>query len=427
YERRDDRGDSRPPREGGFQKRPYQPRDDRGDSRPPREGGFERRPYERRDDRGPDRGRPARAEGSWRGRDEAEVYVPPPGLAAKADEPATPEGLDLRQLPRAVRAELRGLTSELADIVGAHLLMAGQLIDTDPALAYRHAEAARRRAARLPVTREAAGEAAYAAGEYAAALTEFRALRRMNGGDEFVAAMADCERALGNPDKALALVKEGLKAQPEFTARVELRLVEAGARMDLGQADEALRVLRQELENGGGRGTRSSRIRLRYGYANLLEATGATADAERWFAAAAGMDVEGETDAAERVQALQGLVIDIDEDDLVGDDDVETAAEDSDESDAGDSADSDDDAQDGSDDGAEDSDESDASDDEDAADSGESLDREAVDDTLTDEGSDRDARDGVHQGDEDDSEDGHADPDELDADLGGERIDGPEG
>ncbi len=244
---------------------------------------------------------------------------PPPGLAPRPDEPPTPEGLDLKELPRAVRAELRGLTVELADIVGAHLLMAGKLIDSDPELAYRHAEAARRRAARLPVTREAAGEAAYAAGDYAAALTEFRALRRMNGSDEFVAAMADCERALGNPDKALALVKEGLKAGPDFTARVELRLVEAGCRMDLGQSDEALRLLRQELEGGGGRGTRSARIRLRYGYANLLEETGSLEEAERWFGAAAAMDVDGETDAVERVEALQGLVIEIDEDDLVGD------------------------------------------------------------------------------------------------------------
>jgi hypothetical protein len=35
------------------------------------------------------------------------------------------------------------------------------LIDEDPELAYRHAEAARRRAARLPVVREAAAETAY--------------------------------------------------------------------------------------------------------------------------------------------------------------------------------------------------------------------------------------------------------------------------
>ncbi len=197
--------------------------------------------------------------------------------------------------------------------------MAGRLVTTDPALAYRHAEAARRRASRLPVTREATGEAAYAAGEYAVALAEFRALRRMNGGNEFVPAMADCERALGNPDKALKLVQEGLKGGPDFATRVELKLVEAGCRRDLEQRDEALRLLRTELESAGGRGTRAARARLRYGYANLLEEAGDTENAERWFAAAAALDLDGETDAAERVEALQGLVIDIDEDDLVGD------------------------------------------------------------------------------------------------------------
>jgi tetratricopeptide (TPR) repeat protein len=243
----------------------------------------------------------------------------PPGLEPKPDEPRTPQGLDLKELPRAVRAELRGLTAEQAEIVGAHLLMAGQLIDSDPALAHRHAEAARRRAARLPVTREAAGETAYAAGEYAVALAEFRALRRMTGNDDFLAAMADCERALGNPEKGLKLVKEGLRTAPDLTARVELRLVEAGCRLDLDQPEEALRVLRQELEAGGTRGTRAARVRLRYGYANVLELTGNADEAERWFAAAAAMDTENTTDAADRVAALQGLVLEIDEDDLVGD------------------------------------------------------------------------------------------------------------
>ncbi|MFT3877775.1 MAG: hypothetical protein QM708_15340 [Propioniciclava sp.] len=230
--------------------------------------------------------------------------------------------MDLRDLPRPVRAELRGLTQELAEIVGAHLLKAGELIGTDPQLAYAHAEAARRRAARLSVTREAAGEAAYAAGEYQIALHEFRALRRMNGGTEFVAAMADCERALGRPDKALKLVREGLDAKPDFNQRVELRLVEAGARTDLGQVAEALRLLKHEIEASAGRGSRGARARLRYGYADLLETTGDAANAERWFAAAAALDEDGETDAGERVAALQGLVLEVDEDALVGDDPV---------------------------------------------------------------------------------------------------------
>ncbi len=245
--------------------------------------------------------------------------MPRPGLAPKDDEPDTPQDADLRELPRAVRAELRGLTPELAQIVGAHLLMAGQLISTDPKLAYAHAEAARRRAARLSVTREATGEAAYAAGEYHVALHEFRALRRMKGGVEYVAAMADCERALGRPDKALKLIREGLDEKPDFGQRVELRLVEAGARIDLGQTPEALRLLKHEIEASAGRGTRGARARLRYGYADLLEQTGDTESAEKWFAAAAALDTEGETDAGDRVAALQGIVLEVDEESLVGD------------------------------------------------------------------------------------------------------------
>jgi tetratricopeptide (TPR) repeat protein len=216
-------------------------------------------------------------------------------------------------LPRGVRAELRGLTSELAEVVGAHLLMAGRLIDTDPELAYAHAEAARRRAARLPITREAAAETAYAAGDYATALTEFRALRRMSGGDEYLAAMADCERALGRHQAALKLVKEGLAGDPEAAQIVELRLVEAGVRMDTGQAEEAKRLLKAEIESLGSRGSRLARARLRYAYADLLERTGDGEQAERWFDAVVRLDPDQTTDAADRVAALRGLVIDYDE------------------------------------------------------------------------------------------------------------------
>lgn len=243
--------------------------------------------------------------------------MPRPGLERKPDEPDTPTDIDLRDLPRAVRAELRSLSLEIAQIVGAHLLKAGELISTDPKLAYQHAEAARRRAARLSVTREATAETAYAAGEYEVALRELRALRRMSGGSEFVAVMADCERALGHLDKTLKLVKEGLEENPDFGQRVELRLVEAGARFELGQSAEALRLLKHEIEASAGRGSRSARAVLRYGYADLLEHTGDRDGAERWFGAAAALDEEGATDAVDRVAALQGLVLEVDEDALL--------------------------------------------------------------------------------------------------------------
>jgi tetratricopeptide (TPR) repeat protein len=259
--------------------------------------------------------------------------APRPGLAAKVNEPATPKGLDLRQLPRGVRAELRGLTSEHAEVVGAHLLMAGQLIDTDPDLAYAHAEAARRRAARLPITREAAGETAYAAGNFGTALNEFRALRRMTGRDDYLAAMADCERALGRYQGALRLVKEGLAKNPEVVTRIELRLVEAGIRSQTGQVEEALRLLKNEIEELGTRGTKLARARLRYGYADLLERTGDGDQAERWFDAVVRLDPDDTTDAADRVAALRGIVIEYDDsddefvDEGEGDDEEDEAVE----------------------------------------------------------------------------------------------------
>ncbi len=253
--------------------------------------------------------------------------VPRPGLAPRANEPETPKGLDLRQLPRGVRAELRGLTSEHAEAVGAHLLMAGQLIDTDPELAFAHAEAARRRAARLPITREAAAETAYAAGDYSTALSEFRALRRMRGGNEYLPAMADCERALGRYQAALKLLREGLSANPEMAELIELRLVEAGIRVETGNADEALRLLRAEIEQVGARGPKLSRARLRYAYADLLEQMGEGDQAERWFDAVVRLDPDQSTDAADRADALRGLVIDFDDDEDPDDDDAEIEPE----------------------------------------------------------------------------------------------------
>lgn len=285
-----------------------------GDRGAPRHPGARRRP----DEGG--RPRQSRDEFARPGRDREpdtrpgeEIREFPPGLAPRADEPATPEDADLNLLSRGVRAELRGLSAENAETVGAHLAAAASLLDEDPALAYAHAEAARRRAARLPVAREAAATTAYAAGEYAAALNEFRALRRMTGTDDFLATMADCERGLGRPQAALRLVQEGLDARPSIAGRVELKLVEAGARVALDQRDEAIRLLRHEMELIGARGPRVARARLRYFYAQLLAESGDEAAAERWFGAAIRLDPDNETGAVEALAALQGVTIEFDE------------------------------------------------------------------------------------------------------------------
>lgn len=250
-----------------------------------------------------------------------------PGLAARADEPETPTEVDERVLPFAVRAELRGLPKDLGATVAAHLVAAGELIDEDPELAYRHAEAARRRAARLPVVREATAETAYAAGEYAVALNEYRALRRMTGGAEYLPVMADCERALGRPANSLKLAKEAANERLDAEQQVEMLLVEAGARDDMGQRAEALRLLKGAI---GGKGVnKQGQARLRYAYADLLERSGQAEAARQWFVMVQRLDVEGLLDAEDRINALDGFVLeaDLDEDDAEETDAEEIQAE----------------------------------------------------------------------------------------------------
>jgi tetratricopeptide (TPR) repeat protein len=243
--------------------------------------------------------------------------LPRPGLVRKPNEPPVPEGLDLRALHRSVRAELRGLPKELADIVAAHLIAAGQLLDDDPELAYAHAEAARRRAARLPIVREAAAETAYAAGHYDAALSELRAIRRMTGANDYLPMMADCERALGRPEAALKLAKEARQVRLDPAQRVEMILVEAGARGDLGQSAEALRILAEAADQLHPPAAPPIALaRLRYAYADALLDRDASADARTWFQAAAKLDPHGETDAQARLDELDGLVLNVDETDL---------------------------------------------------------------------------------------------------------------
>ena len=94
------------------------------------------------------------------------------------DVPAIDDDVTGRELDADIRQELSTLASGNAGTVARHLVMAGMLIDTDAELAHRHAQEARRMAGRVAVVREAAGQAAYAAGHYAEALTEFKAARK---------------------------------------------------------------------------------------------------------------------------------------------------------------------------------------------------------------------------------------------------------
>jgi tetratricopeptide (TPR) repeat protein len=200
-----------------------------------------------------------------------------------------------------MRAELRSLPESLAETVGRHIAATLQLMDDEPEEAYAHAAYARELAPRLALLRGVGGFLAYRTGRFAEALADFRTVRRLTGQTDILPAMADCERGLGRPERALDVVHEASSSLPLET-RVELSIVASGARRDLGQFDAAvLELQRPELEN---RVEAEWAPRLWYAYADALFAAGRRDEAVEWFAAAAEIDEDDQTDAAERLEEL---------------------------------------------------------------------------------------------------------------------------
>ncbi|MEV4539443.1 hypothetical protein AB0J82_37280 [Asanoa sp. NPDC049518] len=234
-----------------------------------------------------------------------------------------------------------------------HLVATGRLIDEDPEEALAHALAARRLASRIAAVREAVGLAAYHAGEWQTAIGELRTYHRMTGRQDHLAVLADCERALGRPERAIDLYRGADRSALAAADAVELLIVAAGARGDLGQKDAAVAMLQvRELTSGSEEPWAG---RLRYAYADALLAADRRDEAREWFARAAEVDQDSETDAAERLLELDGVTIEGDEQDddepdaaLADDDaaDEDAILDDGDAEDAADEDDEDDEDQD---------------------------------------------------------------------------------
>ncbi len=234
-------------------------------------------------------------------------------------EPEIPAHVEPDQLDPRVRAELKTLPRDLAERVARHLAAADQA--EQPELAHQHAVAARQLAARVGVVREACGVAAYLSGRWAEALSELRAARRLTGRSGYVAIMADCERALGRYDRALALLTGPAAASVDRAERVELRIVESGVRRDMGAADAAVVTL--QLPELTERRVRPWSARLYYAYADALLGAGRAEEARDWFGRAAAADPDGETDVAERLNELDDVMIEDLEDATAGDERTE--------------------------------------------------------------------------------------------------------
>jgi len=202
------------------------------------------------------------------------------------------------------------LPESLQDRVGRHLLAAEIAIgedDLDSALA--HSRQAKKLAGRVAVVREANGTIEYLAGEYAAALNELRAVRRMTGSNDFVAMMADCERGLGRPERAIEFLKSIPMKELSPETAMEALMVNAGARADLGQVDAALLLLNVGALTSLPAG--DLRARMQEAYSELLEQAGRSEEARAWRGKAMKSDINGVTALArEQESEISAHVID---------------------------------------------------------------------------------------------------------------------
>ena len=260
----------------------------------------------RRDGR-PSSGRPGAADGRDDRESRGGSRLAPKG--PRLPEPRIPEGVTGKELDRSIHSQLRTLSKENAEGVAQHLVMVAAFLeadDIDSALA--HAETAVRRAGRVPAAREALGMVAYRMGDFARALTEFRTVRRLSGSSHLLPLMVDCERGLGRHGRALDLAATPEAATLSESERIELAIVVSGIRSDLGQDDAALLALQMPALK---RAPTAGVYRLHYAYADALLGLGREDEAREWFVKAMEGDTEGETDAVERLEELDGIVVDL--------------------------------------------------------------------------------------------------------------------
>lgn len=268
-------GDRRPKRDGArrFQQDGDRRRQRDGDRRPRRDAQRERNQGPQRDAARAGRDFERRGLGSgesFKQVREDDVVAPP------LPDDVAPDELDI-----GARAQLKTLTKENAEYVAAHMAMAARLIDDEPELAHQHALAASRRAGRIGVVRETLAITAYTLGDFALALRELRTYRRITGNDDQLPLMADCERGMGRPERALELARSVDASTLETPVRVELAIVKSGARLDLGQKDAALEELRiPELRRDKAFDWSPA---LFASYAGVLEELGRDDEAAEWY------------------------------------------------------------------------------------------------------------------------------------------------
>ena len=215
-----------------------------------------------------------------------------PALSPRSSAAASPE----------VRRGAHHMDRNTSDFIARHLVAAGDLLDEDPQAALEHARAARERSGRIAAVREAVGIAAYRCGDWSQAIAELRAARRLGSKSPLLPLIADCERGLGRPERAIELARS-----PEAAATDRRRRRRTAHR----------RGRRQIRSRAAGSGPRDSVDAATRSDANRADRrptvlclcrnvarTRTGQEALQWFINAAAADVEGVTDAEERITEL---------------------------------------------------------------------------------------------------------------------------
>ncbi|MGZ4108629.1 MAG: tetratricopeptide repeat protein [Actinomycetota bacterium] len=218
----------------------------------------------------------------------------------RRQQPAQP----VRALPRDVVNELnRVARSGKEQQAAARLERAVQLLERgDSRGAVSEAQKAKEFAPRSASVREVLGMALYQQRRWREALSELQTYRRISGRADQNHLIADAERGLGRPERAVPLAEEALAGRGvPIEAKAEAVIVAASALADMGRFDQALGLLRRVRTRDDV--ARPEVIRVWYVIADILEKAGRPKEAAEQFRKILRHD-PGAYDVAERIAQL---------------------------------------------------------------------------------------------------------------------------
>ncbi|MGH2740746.1 MAG: hypothetical protein ACRDH6_09740 [Actinomycetota bacterium] len=206
-------------------------------------------------------------------------------------------------LPRDVAEELKATARSGASARALTLVRRAVQAIEDERLeeAVKAGEEAKAAAPRAPAAREVLGIALYRLERFRVALRELQTYRRLSGRLDQNHLIADCQRALGSPEKAVETARTVLDGRLPEEVRAEAAIVAAAALADLERFDEALSLLRRFASSP--EVARPHDLRIWYVLGDVLERAGRRRDAAREFRKVVRHDSEA-FDAVDRLAKL---------------------------------------------------------------------------------------------------------------------------